>query len=260
MNSTRIRELRRETLFSPLPMDEDLLLAANTSASHKFLGGATGQLCQRHVELFSRILLEHYAKAADQVRVLDWGAGSGHISHLLRQYGFNVTSCDILSSNQPRQDSAFSKEYTLPTNELFPIVPLTDEVELPFDNASFDCVISVGVLEHVANDAASMAEIRRILRVGGVFFITFLPYLFSWTQRIAHLRGDFYHDRLYSISGLKLMSNDAGFSIVDISLGQLFPKNKAPNLALLETLDRSATEYTPLRYIATNIEAVLIAK
>jgi SAM-dependent methyltransferase len=260
MNTVRLKRLRREALFSPIPMDEDLLLAADVSRNHNFLRGATGQLCQRHVELLSKILSEHFRKPADQVRILDWGAGSGHMSHLLRKRGFDVTSCDVLDLNEQRQDSAFSKEYTLSANKPFSTVPLMDEVKLPFIDASFDCVISVGVLEHVADDVASLAEIRRIIRLDGIFFITFLPYIFSWTQRFAHLRGNFYHDRLYSMNKLRYMSQRAGFSVADISLGQLFPKNRAPNLKFVEAIDRFFTEYTPVRFISTNIEAVLIAQ
>jgi ubiquinone/menaquinone biosynthesis C-methylase UbiE len=55
----------------------------------------------------------------------------------------------------------------------------------------------VGVLEHVPNDQASLSEIVRVLKPDGLFFCFFLPTTLSWTQKVAHMRGNDYHDRLY---------------------------------------------------------------
>ena len=38
---------------------------------------------------------------------------------------------------------------------------------LPFENASFDAVLCVHVLEHIRNDAAAIREIYRVLHPGG---------------------------------------------------------------------------------------------
>ncbi|MBV8033179.1 MAG: class I SAM-dependent methyltransferase [Betaproteobacteria bacterium] len=43
---------------------------------------------------------------------------------------------------------------------------------LPFPEASFDAVVAMGVLEYVWDRASSLAEIRRVLRPGGVVAIT----------------------------------------------------------------------------------------
>lgn len=44
---------------------------------------------------------------------------------------------------------------------------------LPFADASFDCVISLWVLEHIANPDAVFAEVARVLKPGGLFaFVT----------------------------------------------------------------------------------------
>jgi SAM-dependent methyltransferase len=42
-----------------------------------------------------------------------------------------------------------------------------DMLAIPFDTKSFDIVIANHVLEHVADDLQALAEIRRVLRVGG---------------------------------------------------------------------------------------------
>lgn len=43
--------------------------------------------------------------------------------------------------------------------------------ELPFSDASFDCVVQLHVLEHVPQDPRYFAEVRRVLRTGGVAII-----------------------------------------------------------------------------------------
>ena len=42
-----------------------------------------------------------------------------------------------------------------------------------FDDASFDCVISLDVMEHVCDPAAAYREIFRTLRTGGLCIHTF---------------------------------------------------------------------------------------
>ncbi len=58
--------------------------------------------------------------------------------------------------------------------------------QLPFPDASFDMVISVDSMEHVADPLFVLQEIRRVLLPGGSAFISFPP--------ICHPRGDHLHD------------------------------------------------------------------
>ena len=46
-----------------------------------------------------------------------------------------------------------------------------DATQLPFDEATFDVVYCRWVLEHLANPAAALTEILRVLKPGGRFFI-----------------------------------------------------------------------------------------
>lgn len=188
------------------------------------------------------------------VHALDWGCGKGHISLLLREHGFDVTSCD-LAGGEP--DSSFGQATPLLSGIEQEVVPLTEPVALPFADESFHVATSFGVLEHVSDDAASLRELFRVLRPNGLLFITFLPSRTSYVQRLAHLRGNRYHDRLYSRRGLREAAREAGFHVVSISRAQLFPKNRLPHIALVEALDRALCA-TPAGLIATNLEAVLV--
>jgi SAM-dependent methyltransferase len=226
--------------------------------SHRFLTNNTQAIYLRYVEELHRALTDRHQRRACDISVLDWGCGKGQITYLLSKRGFTVTSCDVQCDDT---DSTFGQETPILEELKIPVVPLRHENQLPFDDSSFDCVVSFGVLEHVPNDAASLKEIRRVLKPGGTLFVTFLPYFLSWTQALGRLRGETYHDRLYSQSGLRKLATDAQFEVALVRFAQLFPKNSVPLrwAGVLEPLDCALCAYSPFKYFATNLEAVLIA-
>ena len=79
---------------------------------------------------------------------------------------------------------------------------------LPFDDASFDAVLSLDVYEHVTDDAAALAETRRVLRPGGILIATVPchPSLYSEHDRALH------HVRRYTREGFLAVLSRAGFA------------------------------------------------
>lgn len=221
---------------------------------HTFLKNSVHATYQRQSRFLRRVATGHFGRE-EGLRVLDWGCGKGQNAFLMKQQGFEVTACDV-------QTDLLGVE--CPLLEGIDLVPLNDPVKLPFETASFDVVTSFGVLEHVPQDLASMKEIKRILKPNGLFYITFLPYPFSWTQALTRMRSSYewrdYHDRFYFQRTLQGLAPKAGFSIAGLWFAQLFPKNSVPRALdpVLEPLDRMLCN-TPLRYLATNLEAVLVA-
>ena len=246
----------RGLLSTSTELDDYLVGVAARETSHGFLGGATQGCYRRLIDLLTSIYEQQQLSTA-QVKVLDWGAGKGHISYLLRKAGFQVTSCDLRSG---ADDSSFSQHTPILAEQGIMVQPLERECDLPFDSGSFDLVVSFGVLEHVSDDLGSLKEIRRVLKPGGLFFFCFLPYWLSWTQRLAHLRGNYYHPVLYSKADVRRLADEAGFDLDCVWHGQLFPKNALPHSNLLERTDRFLTNWTPLKYLATNLEGVMVAK
>lgn len=245
-----------QTLRTPVSLDAYLLDIAKREKNHQFLGKATQGAYLALIQLLKRYF-ETKERAPSDIRVLDWGTGKGHISYLLKKAGFSVTSCDLKAS---AVDSTFGQKTPIITEQSIEVTPLTHPSILPFAEQTFDLVVSFGVLEHTQNDLASLTEIRRILKPSGVFFFCFLPYWLSWTQRLAHLRNNFYHDRLYKIRTMQQLAAETGFSVENIWHGQLFPKNSIPYYDFIEKIDRLLTSHTPFQYFATNLEGFLIAE
>lgn len=247
---------KHDLVASLVPSNLDTYLSgvAARMETHGFLGKATQGVYLSQVEMLVRLSQERFGRVAG-VRVLDWGTGKGHISYLLKKAGFDVVSCDVASETI---DSSFGQTTPIIADNGIEVVPLEHEYILPFDAAQFDIVVSFGVLEHVPNDRESLRELRRVVSPGGFMFFSFLPYSTSWSQKLAHWRGDFYHSRLYSIRTVEALAKESGFAVDSIWHGQIFPKNSMGYSRAIEKIDRFITSNTPLKYLATNLEGVLI--
>ena len=92
-------------------------------------------------------------------RVLDAACGNGYGSEVLNQVGA-VISLDIAPAAVA--DAMRSRPETLR-------LVLGDMTCLPFSDSTFEGVISFETIEHVADDRAYVAEVRRILRRDGIF-------------------------------------------------------------------------------------------
>lgn len=90
--------------------------------------------------------------------LLDLGAGSGHLSNYFLERGARVSAAD-------------TDGYRYASKAPFYLI---ESDILPFDDASFDIVISNHVLEHVGDrkaQAMALSEIHRILRPGGMLYL-----------------------------------------------------------------------------------------
>jgi len=63
---------------------------------------------------------------------------------------------------------------------------------LPFPDATFDCIITSEVLEHIWDDRGAITELVRVLRPGGRMAVT-VPT--RWPERVSWAISPQYHDR-----------------------------------------------------------------
>ena len=256
LHTEQLRSIRGRNFRSLRPLDEDLLELVGADANNAFLTNpAIHTVYQYLVDYICDLSTQWVEPGGRMLDVLDWGSGKGHISYLLRKRGANVTSADRFTDSA---DSAFGQSTPIIDKTGLEIVRLDHDYLLPFDEASFDVVISMGVLEHVPNDLESLKEIRRVLRPSGLFCCFFLPYTLSWTQRLMHLAGSRYHDRLYSVRAVKQLLRASDLTLLDLWHRQLLPKNSVRyrGYRRAERVDQWITDHTLLRLLATNIEFV----
>lgn len=125
----------------------------------RFLPQCSGEIWAEH--------WHRYLFAAAHVAgcdVLDAACGEGYGAALLARHAKSVIGLDI---DGPTIAAARAK-YAVPALR-FAAGSVT---AMPFADASFDCVVSFETLEHLAEQQAMLAEMRRVLRPQGVLIIS----------------------------------------------------------------------------------------
>lgn len=168
-------------------------------------------------------ILEHFLGRSELggLRALDIGSSTGFMSDEIELAGAEVIGVDIDLPGLSRARERFSEHR---------LVVAAGE-HLPFDRDRFDLAVFNHIYEHTLDPVAVMVEIRRILRPGGAVylglanrlfpiephfklpFLTYLPP--AAADRYVRLcrRGDRYHERLRTPSGLRRLCG--GFDIWD---------------------------------------------
>src|ERR1041385_3744262 len=99
-------------------------------------------------------------------RVLDLGCGNGRPAIFFASQGFSASGVD--SSEQAID---WAKDWA-ERERLDVDFRVADILNLPYDDATFDVVVSHGVLDHVtaAVSQGAIREVRRVLKPGGLFY------------------------------------------------------------------------------------------
>ncbi len=126
-------------------------------------------------DLMARLLLGSFydGVAADVAtrlprgaRVLDVGCGPGHLAtRLARDHGLEVTGLDLDPAMVERARAA-SEQRADETRQV-PEFVVGDAADLPFEDRSFDAIVTTLSMHHWSDVPAGVAEIARVLRPGG---------------------------------------------------------------------------------------------
>jgi SAM-dependent methyltransferase len=156
--------------------------------------------------------------------VLDFGCGNGAQTVELAGAQRRLIAVDI-----DLADLLILRAASDPAGVIFPV--LYGGSDLPLPDGSVDAAVCFEVLEHVPDEAAALAEIRRVLKPGGDFVLTVpnkwwifethgaaLPLLpwnrvpfFSWLPGPLHRR--FAHARIYRRKDIVRLVTRHGFSV-----------------------------------------------
>ncbi len=137
-------------------------------------------------ELFARLIRQ--AGANVELPVLAVGTGTGSNLRLLRDLGFERIAGLDASAEAIRHCAAKG----------LPSVQQGDICRMPFAEKSFHLVLATDVLEHVDDDGAALAEIRRVLVPGGYALITVPAFASLWgpQDRLAEHKRRYRHREL----------------------------------------------------------------
>lgn len=187
----------------------------------------------------------HYCQP--EAPVLDWGCGNGHFSLFLCDQGFN----DVhgYAFKPPSLLSLLADQAAFS----FHLVDRNEPITLPFPAASFQTVLSIGVLEHVrefgGSEQASLREIHRVLRPGGVFICPHFPNRSSLVEALARATKKYHHRYTFSAADIQSLVRNSGFELLEMQRYCFLPRNtfsgrlaaignSPPAIAALEALDK----------------------
>jgi SAM-dependent methyltransferase len=153
-------------------------------------------------------LLQRELRAED--RVLDLGCGAGQFSALAAASGASTTGVDVAEAALQRARA------TYPDLD-FRQVPF--DGPLPLEDNSVDLVWASEVIEHVADTASWLSEVRRVLAPGGRLLLTTpahgrLRLLLHGVERYSDPQGDHLH--LYTARSLSGLLREFGFAGVTV--------------------------------------------
>ncbi|MFK7936972.1 MAG: class I SAM-dependent methyltransferase [Saprospiraceae bacterium] len=170
---------------------------------------------------FIRDCLQAFGEQRSFGRVLNLGTGEGDYDAMIAPYGKKLMACDINA-----QDIAFAKKLNADLSNV--TYQLEDALQLSFNADSFDLITSIDVLEHVGQPAQMITEIGRVLRTGGLVFITFPYFNYPFTydpinkiagffqpkRLIAQGAYAFGHEYLIKKTDFQKWVNDSGLEIL----------------------------------------------
>jgi SAM-dependent methyltransferase len=151
-----------------------------------------------HAHRLGRILRE-VTRLPRGSRVLDGAVGLGTLAVKMQQHGYRSFGIDY----------SFEAALHVRRTTSVPVV-VGDMTRMPFREGVFGGVTSGETLEHLERDAEAAAEMRRVVREGGLCVITVPALMSLWSSS-----DDYYgHLRRYSRDSLRALFRTAGHDVV----------------------------------------------
>ncbi len=104
-----------------------------------------------------------------QLEILDVGCGAGNMSHHLSRYG------------RVRGIEVDARPVKIAQSRGYDVRQADATHGMPFDDATFDLVTALDVIEHVDDDGAILREARRVLKPSGWLLITTPAFQWLWS-------------------------------------------------------------------------------
>lgn len=132
-----------------------------------FVGEGIDMATIGRLNSYFKILEDLNRPITEGTKVLDLGCGSGRLVHQGRSKNIEFFGCDFhLHDDDETADSELVNQGVLRKID-------ESHYRIPFEDCSFDFVISDQVLEHVMDYPTTLREIQRVLKPGGAFLHIF---------------------------------------------------------------------------------------
>jgi SAM-dependent methyltransferase len=140
--------------------EADMKTKLNSAVNEK------GQRALSQARLFLGVVADLGRTLDSRASILDLGCGKGWMVYAFRQLGYRAFGTDILSVSSLVYARMQREGLCLSGEQVFSTVNSSD-CRLPYDDNSFDLVVSYDVMEHIKNYPAVFAEIERVLKPSG---------------------------------------------------------------------------------------------
>jgi SAM-dependent methyltransferase len=151
-------------------------------------------------------------------KVIDVGCGAGRHAFEAYRRGADVIAFDRDAAELESVDAilkAMAETGEAPATASAQVV-VGDALKLPYADATFDCVIASEILEHVPEDDAAIAELIRVLKVGGTLAVSvprWLPERVCWLLSEEYHSNEGGHVRIYQADKLRGKIASAGMDL-----------------------------------------------
>jgi SAM-dependent methyltransferase len=173
-------------------------------------------------EIIADLIVRHVPNGG---RIIDVGAGNGATAAMLRNRGFRVVAAD---TSPLALDGCCRRG-----------VNVIDLRSNPLPNQAAECVLLGDVLEHVPDDAALLADVRRALVPSGVLLATVPAYEFLWSGEDHVSR----HYRRYRLPQLAAALHKGGFDLIWGSYFNTFLLPAVATVLLIKRIFRPRSMY-----------------
>jgi ubiquinone/menaquinone biosynthesis C-methylase UbiE len=180
---------------------------------------------------------EKYKEELKGGKILDLGCGNGRNLRYIARQGFEIYGIDI------SEEALVQLRETLEQEKLSANIQRGSFYNLPYENKTFDCVISISVLQHNDWKGAKKAfsEISRVLKDGGLFLLRVRSTNRSLPEKRRDIRdhgityipatgrkaGIMLHN--YSREEIEELAYDNSLEIIDIKEGMKEGKKEGTN-------------------------------
>ncbi len=185
-------------------------------------------------------------------KVLEVGCGGGHSAAYMARLGFRVTAIDF---------STVAIE-TAKENYRDVVFVTGDANDLKFEDADFDAVVAIEMIEHLEDPRKYIAEAARVLRPGGSLFIKTPNRLLHDLYYRKNERISLWHPSVMSARELMELLDSGGFSVRFVKMNRLpgyQVKKLLSKLGPLASVVKPVARVLPIGFLPLSMQPSLIA-